>query len=411
MRIALSHPGTAPFVQNAARALHERGWLYRYHTGYTYRPRSTFGKAARIAYGFARRDAEKQLRRRLVDAVPDALVESHAFWELLRIAANRYGGPVLGDVVWERAELAFDRAVSARLTAQLSAVYAYEHASLATFQRARELGLASFYDMPAPHHLLTSSILDPEYARIPELQTAHYRHTHPQTPRRNRRRDAELSLADYVVCASTVTEESLLGAGVPGRKILRVPYGMPPPSAQGASIRRSGPLRVLYAGTLSVRKGAHHVLAACARLRWPEGSELLMVGANLLPRTLGEVVPDCVQVRGTVPREELYRLYHEADLLVFPTLLDGFGMVLTEALSCGLPVLTTRRAGAADFIEHERNGFIVPPANPDAIARVLEWCFAHPGQLRQMRPACVESARAWQWGDYRRLLADKMSAC
>lgn len=405
-----AHPGMAPFVQQAARALHERGWLQRYHTTYAYRPDSAFGKATRIGYGLLRRDAKQQLRRRLVDAVPDRLIQSHPFWELLRIAANRYGGAVVGDMVWERAELAFDRAVSASLTAQFSAVYAYEHAALATFQRARHLGLATFYDMPAPHHLLTSSILEPEYSRFPELQTPHYRHTRPQTPRRNERRDEELSLADYVVCASALTEKSLLAAGVPGTKILRVPYGMPPPSTDGATIRRAGPLRVLYAGTLSARKGAHYVLAACRRVQWPQGAELLMVGANTLPRTMQSRVPAAVQIRGTVPRDQLLRLYHEADLLLFPTLLDGFGMVLTEALSCGLPVLTTPRAGAADFIEHKKNGFIVPPGEPDAIARILEWCFSHPEQLRQMRPACVASARSWQWADYRRLLTDKMSA-
>jgi glycosyltransferase involved in cell wall biosynthesis len=405
MKIVLSHPGVAPFVQQAAAALHERGWLEAYHTSFAYRPAGLFGRMLRATYGILRRDADAQLRRRRVDAIPDERLQVHPLWEMLRVGAQRLAGDVVGDRVWERTEHAFDRAVAGTLRPGLDAVYGYEHSSLALFERARQLGLGICYDMPAPHHRMTSGILEAELAANPGLQTAHYRHTRGHTPRRNARRDAELRLADCVVCASALTEQSLLAAGVGPGRILRVPYGMPAPSPRGSE-SRSGPLKFLYAGTLSVRKGVQHVLRAWQALRPAAGAELCMVGANAMPPGVMAGLPPSIRVLRSVPREELFRLYHESDLLLFPTLLDGFGMVLTEALACGLPVLTTPRAGSSDFIVQGRNGFVTAPGDAAAIAATLEWCFANPGQLRAMRPACIEAARAWQWSDYRRTLAD-----
>src|SRR5262249_42836711 len=261
---------------------------------------------------------------------PPECVRLHPAWEVARVLAGRMGGEVVGDYAWERTERGFDATVARTLTTSLSAVYGYEHAALTTFARAKRLGLKIYYDMPAPHHQLTSQVLEDEYEKYPALRTEHYVHTRPLTAKRNVRRDEELSLADAVVCASKLTESSLIAVGVPSERILRVPYGMPPPVAD-ASVTRRGPVRFLYAGTLSVRKGVHYIIEACKRIQLRDGAELWMVGANTLPAALLESLPSGVRIMGSRPRPELLQLYQQADLLLFPTLLDGFGMVLTEA--------------------------------------------------------------------------------
>ena len=88
-------------------------------------------------------------------------------------------------------------------------------------------------------------------------------------------------------------------------------------------------------------------------------------------------------------------------MLVFPTLSDGFGMVVTEAMAHGLPVITTDKAGAADLVSPD-NGLIVPAADPRALADALQWCLDNRERLHAMRFHALDTARRRQWPDYRR---------
>ncbi|HTL70111.1 MAG TPA: glycosyltransferase, partial [Candidatus Eisenbacteria bacterium] len=64
-------------------------------------------------------------------------------------------------------------------------------------------------------------------------------------------------------------------------------------------------------------------------------------------------------------------------------------------------VITTPNAGVSSFIEEGRNGFLVPPADVDALAAVLDRCLAEPSRLDAMREAARDSARAWTWKQFR----------
>ena len=112
---------------------------------------------------------------------------------------------------------------------------------------------------------------------------------------------------------------------------------------------------------------------------------------------------------GSVPKEDLFAAFERADVLVFPTLADGFGMVVTEAFSRGLPVITTDKAGASDLVVHKWNGFIIPAADSNAITETLQWCLDNREALYEMRFAALQTARQWQWPDYRRKLISKIT--
>src|SRR5262249_26474359 len=96
--------------------------------------------------------------------------------------------------------------------------------------------------------------------------------------------------------------------------------------------------------------------------------------------------------------------YHAADALVFPTLCDGFGMVVSEAWSRGTPVITTDRAGASDLLRPGYNGLLIPAADAAAIGGAVERCLSHRRELRAMREAAQATAANWHWSDYRRAL-------
>ena len=410
MSVLIFHTSVAPFVQQAARAILEAGKLDRFITTIRYDADSASqrwicGAARAIGYDF-----ESQLKRRAVTELPEGKIESHPWSEIARLVTGRIdGGGRLTDMVWERTEPAFDRMVARRVRSNHDAVYGFEYSSLATFERARQLGVGVTYDMPAPEPRFVQKLLDGEIAQFPELQTPYYRHTAVREERRTARRLAEWHAARIVIAASRFTRDSFGQAGLETGKVRVVPYGAPPPANPDLALRGGGadhePLRVIWAGTFSIRRGAHYLLEAWRRTNAGRHMRMQVFGAVSLPDRLLKPRPENIEFAGSVPRAVLMDHYRASDALIFPTLCDGFGMVVTEALSQGLPVITTDRAGAADLIQAQGNGLLIKAASADAIGSALEWCVNHRAELRAMREMALASAAGWQWSDYRRMLA------
>jgi glycosyltransferase involved in cell wall biosynthesis len=199
-----------------------------------------------------------------------------------------------------------------------------------------------------------------------------------------------------------VTAQSLIRAGlVTSEKFTIVPLGCPPVKPVTSTVKNSGPMRLLYSGPVSVRKGAHILLDAWRRLHLRHSAELHIYGAITVPRNFLSAVDSSVVFHGPVSSAEMSQAYQEAAVLVFPTLCDGFGMVVNEAFAHGLPVITTPNAGATDLVREGQNGFVVPARDVDRLAERLEWCIDHPKDLEAMRPAARETALGWQWSDFR----------
>lgn len=412
MSVRIFHPMVAPFVQQAARALHEAGQLDRYVTSIRYAPDSFAQRAAFAAGRVVGLDLEREFRRRTVSAVPPALVESRPWGELLRVAtarADRDGR--LTDFVWERTEQAFDSAVARRLHPGLSGVYAFEYSSLATITRAHALGIRVAYDMPAPEPRFVQALLDREAEKFPELVTPWHRWTAEREDARIARRHAEFARADIVIAASQFTRRSFGPAGLDLEKVRIVPYGAPPVADRELALRggsASGPLELVWAGTFSVRKGAHYLLDAWREHRLGRAARLRVYGSVALPDRIVKPVPDGIEFAGAVPHSELMAALHRADALIFPTLCDGFGMVVTEAWSRGVPVITTDCAGAADLLEDGQTGRLIKAGDAAEIARAVDWCASHRAELRAMREPSLLTAASWQWPDYRARLASTL---
>jgi glycosyltransferase involved in cell wall biosynthesis len=416
LRVTLLHPGGGPFVLQAAQAFADAGMLSKLVTTIVDRPEAFVQKLlCRVCHWFGY-DLARQLRRRTTETIPARQVVSYPWRELLRQAAARVErSGVLQDRVWEWAEHGFDRWTARHCLHRANAVYGYEHASRFSFSEGRRRGMFCIYDVPAPEHEFTHQILRREIDRFPELLNAYQRRIRrPEIHgRRTERRRREWQSAHLVIANSNFTRDSFRGYEDPSQpekgldKVRVVPYGAPPPdpsAVEGGSLG-AGPVRFLWAGTFSLRKGAHYLIEAWKNAGLTPSSAVLDVyGAVTLPEGVLSQTPKEFRFNGSVPREELYLAYRQADVFVFPTLCDGFGMVVTEAFSRGLPVITTRYAGAADLVQDGDNGLLVPAADSHALAGALQWCLDNRPALKAMREAALQSAAAWQWADYRAAL-------
>lgn len=198
----------------------------------------------------------------------------------------------------------------------------------------------------------------------------------------------ECSLADQIVVNSAWSRDALLGEDIPSEKIRVIPVAYEP-LHDARSFQRQyphrftseRPLRVLFLGQISLRKGARELLDA-VKLLEGENVEFWFIGKTQLTLTpdLREH-PQCKWF-GLAPRVDVDRFYRDADVFIFPTLSDGFGLTQLEAQSWKLPVIASRRCG--EVVRDGDNGVILEEVSAQRIAEVLLQFLRWPEKLSAM---------------------------
>lgn len=280
--------------------------------------------------------------------------------------------------------------------AAVSAVHAYEDCSLLQFEEAARLGKARIYDMPTGYYAARSTTLEAlarKYSEwLPRGTQVVSRY------QRAAQKAKEMELADLVLAPSRFARDTIRDHTE--KKIEVAAYGvdtevwMPP-----ASRKADRPLSFLYAGQCTLLKGTPVLLEAWKAANIGD-SQLVIVGSWQLHRArLGEN-PQRVTILGPVGSAELRALYQAADVFVFPSMFEGFGLVILEAMACGLPVIGTDATAAADIVEPEC-GWVLPRGDPDALVATLRWVASHRERLPEMRLAARRRAEQFTWKRYR----------
>lgn len=141
--------------------------------------------------------------------------------------------------------------------------------------------------------------------------------------------------------------------------------------------------RVCFVGRVELAKGVPYLLEAWKKLDLPN-AELLLVG-EVRPEMralLNHYASPSIKVVGRVAPQRIPAEYQRASLFVLPSVNEGLGRVMLEAMSCGLPVIGTDRTGAEDCVTEGKTGFVVPARNVDALADAILWCYRHPEDAR-----------------------------
>jgi glycosyltransferase involved in cell wall biosynthesis len=241
--------------------------------------------------------------------------------------------------------------VRARGFGSADTVYAFNGAALEIFAEAKKRGLRTILDQTAAPWCWNSAMLREERAKWPgwEAKPSEIDDSGTLT----QREEAEWGLADAIVVGSEFARRAMLEMGAPAERTAVVPYPVPEGFAVGPREPRperfthERKLRVLFVGTLQLRKGIQYLYEAARELR-EEPVEFRVVGPSALSRQAMKELHRYVTVVGALPRDEVSREYQRADLFVLPTLSEGSANVCHEALSVGLPVVTTPNAGLPD---------------------------------------------------------------
>lgn len=173
--------------------------------------------------------------------------------------------------------------------------------------------------------------------------------------------------ADTIICGSEFVKEGIRKSGGPEKKCVVVPYGIKVPTDIRPKEKRNGLLRVLFAGSFGLRKGAQYLMQSALNLKGK--AEFRCVGGVGVPQDIIRKMPDNMEIMGPVSREEMKNHYEWADIFVLPSLCEGSATVTYEALAYGLPVVCTPNTGSV--VKDGETGYIAPACNSDAITEKI----------------------------------------
>jgi glycosyltransferase involved in cell wall biosynthesis len=215
------------------------------------------------------------------------------------------------------------------------------------------------------------------------------------------REEAEYEQADAITVPSTFALRSFIAEGVSRRKMRLAPYGVDLARFTPAGSPPKDQFRVLFVGSISVRKGVHYLFDAFARLR-ASRKKLTVIGTiepSLLAKVRRCADNDSISLLGHIPQSQLKYYMSTHHVLVLPSIEEGLAMVQAQAMACGCPVIATTNTGASDLFEDGKEGFIVPIRDSQAIADRLQHLADDPCLQQSMSAASlarVAMRSGWQ---------------
>lgn len=400
--ILLSHPTGNQNSRAVLEAFAQENLLYEFHTSI-----ATFEET------FLQKAFFPALNRRQFDKTLKNYIKTYPYLELAQRVANSLKLsrllPHEGDKIsmYDTAQY-LDQKIAKRVSVlpakEIQAIYAYEDMARRSFASARARQLLCLYDLPIGYWRAYQELLSSEKEQLP--QWASTLTGFQSSEKKLLQKDQEIELADHIFVASQFTASTLKYFPTPVKaQIHIIPYGFP--EVNKATERRTynfhrtkRPLKLLFVGGLSQRKGLSYLFEAVSAF----GShvELTIVGrkTNEDCEPLNRGLKNCHKWIPTLPHQQVLELMRVSDVLVFPSLFEGFGLVITEAMSQGTPVIATERTAAPDIITHGKEGLLVKAGSSEDLKLKIEDLLRHPAKLEKMGKAALETAEKRPWSVY-----------
>lgn len=375
-------------------ALHEAGWLDQLVTDF-YSPMDrpwcrTLAERFRCAVRLNRR-YHQQLPGRKVRIAPGALFASSCA-SVFGESWNPLKDKCLGR---------FARRLALKTNA---ALFSFNYYAGHAFQKEdQELKYRFLFQMH-PHPASVRRILNDELERVPAAHNGLAREHELHLPEdQYQNLCEEPQRANGWVAASNYTADTLVEHGIDRKNIHVIPYGVDSSSFRAREEKpSSGQLfTIAFVGSLIQRKGLSYLLEAM-RLLKSQSIRLRLCGRGYRDDALLKAYSDIpVQIHWGLPREQLVSLIQGSDVVVLPSLVEGFAHVILETMACGVPVITTPHTCGPDVMEDGRHGFIVPIRDARALAEKLDWGITHRHVLSEMGNAAAHQASKFTWALFR----------
>jgi len=268
---------------------------------------------------------------------------------------------------------------------------------LNSFKKAKSFGAKIVLECGSSHINYSQKILKEEY-EIFGIKPGFDVLAHPKIIEKILK---EYEETDYIAIPSSFVKRTFLENNISESKLLTIPYGV-----DLANFRQipkdDNVFRIIFAGTICLRKGVQYLLKAFKELNLPN-SELLLLG-NISP----EFIPILEKYKNVqnikikkASHFELYKEYSQGNVFVLPSIEEGFARVILEAMACGLPVICTTNTGGEDIVRDGVDGFIIPIRDVEKLKEKIVYLYENQDICKKMGESAKERvSQGFTWDDY-----------
>lgn len=404
MKVLFSHPTGNANMRGVLTGLQNHGMLHSFHTSVACFKGSLLDKMASVSF------LKEFKKRSFPNSVQDK-THTYPYKELGRMVSQKlkiksYLTHETGRFSVGKCCAYIDKKVADFVTRRndIDVVYCFEDTTEQTFIAAKNKGIKRAYDLPIGYWREMHRLLSAETEKYPEWAVT--MGGFKDSEEKLKRKERELALADVIYVASSFTKKTL--EAYPGTlaPVHVVPYGFPEVNTARVYEPLQGrKLKLLYVGGLTQRKGIANVFEAMKGLE--DRVELTVVGKGNIDEcpALKQALTTCNYIP-SLPHADILKLMATQDVFVFPSLFEGFGLVITEAMSQGTPAITTDRTCGPDVITHGVDGWLIEAGSTAAIKQSIESILQNPEILIAAGKAAMKTAMNRPWSKY----GDEMAA-
>ena len=366
--------------------------LYEFHTGFA------FGKDSWFYKIFSKLPDKiyHKISNRFIDDVPDGFIRRQPFIEIKALLKLKIGQDE-ENVLYHRNRL-FQYNISDLSLKEADVVIGFDTSSWILAERCRRLSKNFFLDVSIAHPVSKDKV----YRRIIKLYPDWKFSVKQKEHRHIAVEEVEMEQAGHIIVASSFTNSTYVENGVSKEKISINPYGVDtqmfrPPEKEKASGEST---RFVFVGSVDARKGIPFLLEAWNKITL-SNIELTLIGpvTNGIEKFIRTYYPSVI-IKGKLSFNEVKVILPNYDVMIFPSFFEGFGLVIPEAMACGLPVITTTATCGPDIISNGKDGFIIEPGSVNELKNAIEYFITQPGKAKEMGIMAREKAEQLTWDVY-----------
>ena len=401
-KIIVAHPGQQHSFR-VAKALKEAGLLYKYVTTVYDKDDSLLMKVTKL---FLNKENKRRASNRKCASLDDkdvVLFESFLSYVLLflyRFDKKQHLARWFNDFISKRfqiklAKYAIKNNVDVVICYDANCRYCFEYLKLHAPHIKRVM------DNAAPNRNYLYKIYTENKEKcgpfVDHLKTYKYLFDKDEA----KRFAEEISFVDYHIVASEFSKKALEYEGVPSDNIFVVAYGIDENRfISEPRTYENGKLNLIYVGEVNQRKGIYQICEAAKNLNNPN-IEFNIIGAGYeSQKELLAPYEKYVTFHGQQYFEKLQAHLKHNHVFLFPSMGDGFGLVLLEAMAAGLPVIASYNSAGPDLVTDGVNGFLINTCDENALIEKILWFYNHIGDILNMSLSAEATARLYTWNHY-----------